>query len=104
MQYEQENPAHRAVFALLVAGLIAFAVWGVWMLLSLAIGAVGWLVSTVGNWLLTGSDKMGAIHTNVAWIALACGAVVGTVIGFNIRVDRLWGRVTGKKQTVEEAR
>ena len=34
----------------------------------------------IGAGLLAASTKMTAVHVNVAWIALACGAVVGTII------------------------
>ncbi len=103
MKFDQHNPAHRAVFALLVAALITFVVWGVWMSLGFLIGAIGWLVSKIGAGLLAASTKMNAVHVNVAWIALGCGVIVGTIIGFSLRIDRLWDRFAKKKPPVEES-
>ena len=45
MKFDQHDPAHRAVFALSVAALITFVVWGVWMSLGFVIGAIGWVAS-----------------------------------------------------------
>ncbi len=104
MQFDQQNPTHRALFALAVAALVTFVVWGVWMSLGFILGAVGWLLSTVGSWLHTASTTMTGIHAEVALIGLGCGAIVGTVVGFSVRVDRLWERlVKQRKQSVKEA-
>ena len=92
MKFDQKDPTHRTCVALLVAALITFAVWGVWMSLGFVIGAVGWLTSKIGAGLLAASATMSNVHVNVAWIALGCGAIVGTIIGFSIRFDRLWDR------------
>ena len=32
----------------------------------------------------------------VALVGLGCGAVVGVIIGFNLRADRLWNRLSGR--------
>jgi len=102
MKFDQTDPTHRVVFALGVAALITFAVWGVWMSLGFVIGAVGWLANWIGEGLLAASAKMNAVHVNVAWIALGCGAIVGTIIGFSLRVDRLWDRFAKRKSSAEE--
>jgi len=102
MNFDQKDPTHRTVVALLVAALITFAVWGVWMSLGFVLGAVGWLASKVGAGLLATSTQMTAVHANVAWIALGCGVIAGTILGFSIRVDRFWDRLAKRKPPVEE--
>ena len=102
MKFDQKAPTHRTVVAILVAGLITFAVWGVWMSLGFVIGAIGWVASKIGAGLLAASTKMTAVHVNVAWIALACGAVVGTIIGFSLRIDRIWDRFAKGKRSAED--
>ena len=102
MHFDQENPTHRTVFALGVAALITFAVWAVWMSIGFILGAVGWLAAKFGAGLLAASAAMNKVHVNVAWIALGCGAIVGTIIGFSVRVDRLWDRLAKKKRSAEE--
>ncbi len=102
MKFDQGNPTHRTVVALLVAALITFAVWGAWMSLGFLIGAFGWLASKIGAGLLAAAAKMNAVHINVAWIALGCGVIVGTIIGFNLRIDRLWDRFAKGKRSAGE--
>ncbi len=102
MKFDQTDPTHRILFALGVAALITFAVWGVWMSLGFVLGAAGWLASKIGEGLLAVSSKMSAVHVNVAWVALGCGAILGTIIGFSLRVDRLWDRFAKGKRPVEE--
>jgi hypothetical protein len=102
MKFDQHDPTHRAAFAVLVAALITFVVWGVWMSLGFVIGAVGWLASKIGAGLLAASTKMTAVHVTVAWIALSCGVIIGTIIGFSLRIDRLWDRFAKRKRSVEE--
>ena len=70
MKFDQTDPTHRTVVALLAAALITFAVWGVWMSVGFLIGAAGWLASKIGAGLLAVAAKMTATHMNVAWIAL----------------------------------
>ena len=102
MKLDQENPTHRIVVALLITALVTFAVWGVWMSLGFLIGAVGWVASKIGAGLLAAASKMRAVHGSVAWIALGCGAIVGTIIGFNLRIDRLSDRFVKGKRSIEE--
>lgn len=102
MKFDQENPGHRAVFAFGVAALITFSVWGVWMSIGFILGALGWLAAKIGAGLLAASATMNNVHVNVAWIAAGCGAIVGTILGFSIRVDRVWDRFAKKKPPAEE--
>ncbi|NIL99415.1 MAG: hypothetical protein GTN89_00265 [Acidobacteria bacterium] len=102
MTFDQENPTHRFLMALAIAGLLTFAVWGLWMSIGFILGALGWLASTVGGWLTSASNGMTNIHANVAYVALGCGAVVGAIIGFSVRVDKLWERLSKGKSQAEE--
>ena len=102
MHLDQDNPTHRALVAAVVAALITFAGWGVWMSVAAIVGAIGWVADTIGGWLLATSTKMTNVHTTIAWIAFACGAVAGTILGLGVRVDRLWDRLAPKKTPVEE--
>lgn len=102
MTLDQENPTHRVLVALMVAAFITFVVWGVWMSIGFILGAIGWLASTVGGWLTSASATMTNVHANVAYIALGCGAIVGAVLGFSIRVDRFWARLSRSKRAAEE--
>lgn len=101
MQFDQENPTHRAVVALLMAGLITFALWGVWMSLGFIIGVTGWLAQTIGTFFLSVSSRMTAAHVTVAWVGLACGVIFGSIIGFSIRVDRLWEKLGKGKKPID---
>jgi len=103
MKFDQQNPTHRAVVALGVAVLITFAVWGVWMSLGFLFGALGWVGSKIGGGLTAVAIKMNAVHVNIAWTALGCGAIVGAIVGFNLRVDRLWERFAKKEREVEQS-
>ena len=102
MTFDQENPTHRIVVAIIVAGLITFAVWGIWMSVGFILGAFGWLLSTIGGWLTAASGTMTNVHANVAYIALGCGAIAGMIIGFSTRVDKLWGRLSKDKPQAEQ--
>jgi len=104
MKFDQTDPTHRTVVALLAAALITFVVWGVWMSLGFLIGAGGWLAGKIGAGLSAVSTKMAATHMNVAWIALGGGVIVGAIIGFNLRVDHLWNRFAKSKTSTEEHR
>jgi hypothetical protein len=102
MKFDQTDPMHRIGFALAVAALVTFGVWGGWMSIGFLLGAIGWVTSKIGEGLLSASSTMSAVHVNVAWIALGGGAIVGTIIGFSLRVDRLWERFAKRKPAVEE--
>jgi hypothetical protein len=45
--------------------------------------------------LLATMRAMWSVHEVVAWIGLACGLVVGAILGLDLRVDRLWSRISG---------
>lgn len=102
MKFDQTDPVHRIGFAIAVAALITFAVWAAWMSIGFVLGAIGWVASKIGGGLLAASGKMSAVHVNVAWVALGGGVIVGTIIGFSLRVDRLWERFAKRKPPVEE--
>ena len=102
MKFDQTDPVHRIGFAIAVAALITFAVWAAWMSIGFVLGAIGWVASKIGAGLLAAASKMRAVHGSVAWIALGCGAIVGTIIGFNLRIDRLSDRFVKGKRSIEE--
>lgn len=89
---DQEDPTHRAAFALIVVALTTFMIWGLWTSIAFVIGAAGWLAETFGGWMTALSGQMLAVHMIVAWVAIGGGAILGAIVAFNIPLDRLTRR------------
>jgi hypothetical protein len=83
MKVEQDSTMVRVLAALLVAAVVGLFVWGVWVLLAFGLGAVGWVLSTVGNFLQAVMDILVSVHGIVAWIGFGIGAGLGTFIAFS---------------------
>jgi hypothetical protein len=94
VKLDQENPTHRVLVALIVTGVVTFSVWGVWMTVGFVIGGTGWVFDKLGSGLLATMRAMWSVDGTVAWIGLACGAVIGMIFGLNPRVDRVWNRIS----------
>lgn len=97
MKLDQSNPTHRVLMAVLITGVVTFAVWGVWMSLGAVFGATGWVFARLGGIFLRAMNGITAVHGIVAWIGFGCGAVFGIIVGFNVRADRLWARLSRRE-------
>jgi len=99
MNVDQDGTLVRVLAALLVAAVVGLVVWGVWLLLAFAFGALGWVVSAVGNFLQAAMDIMVSFHGVVGWIGLGVGAGLGTFIAFSASSGGLSGRLQRLKRS-----
>ena len=91
MKIDRDGTLVRVLVALLVAGVVGLVVWGAWLLVAFGLGALGWLLSTAGNFLQAVMDVLVSVHGIVAWIGLGVGAGLGTFIAFNSGAAGLTG-------------
>lgn len=102
VKFDQSNPTHCVLVGLLIAGIVTFGVWSVWMSIGAVLGALGWVFSKLGQSFLWAMNGIMAVHATVAWIGLGCGVVLGALVGFNVQADRLWARLSGNGRPAEE--
>jgi hypothetical protein len=99
MKTDPDGTLVRVLAALLVAGVVGLAVWGAWLLLAFGLGALGWVISAVGNFLQAAMDLMVSFHGVVGWIGLGVGAGLGTFIAFSATAGGLSGHLRRFKRT-----
>lgn len=93
MKADPDGTLVRVLAALLVAAVVGLVTWGVWLLLAFGFGAVGWVISAVGNFLQAAMDLMVSFHGVVGWIGLGVGAGLGTFIAFSATAGGLSGHL-----------
>ena len=101
MDLVQSEKAKRIGVALGGAALVTLLMWGVWMMVAFVIGSLGWALSSVGNFMQTIMNSMTSVRGVVFWVALGSGAVLGALLGFNVSLDRIRGRL-GRTRPVSE--
>ena len=100
MNLSRDGVFPRVLVAVIIGGVGALAIWGVWVLVAVVIGMVGWLFSQLGALLQRITDFMASLRGFVAWVAFGCGIIAGGFLSYTIPPrrfvsllrDRLWAR------------
>jgi len=92
MKLKRSDRTQRALVALAAAVLVTLVGWGAWMAVAFVVGAVGWVLSSVGGFFQSTMNGMLSVRTIVFWVAVGSGALLAGLIGFDVSLDRFRGK------------